>query len=69
MEDESRAESPVLEKRAPTNQCSPMTIILSIIVAIVAIGGSYLWTMSDEEDILEDAGVVTEESSAFDDEF
>ena len=73
MEDESRAESPVLEKkRTLTNHWSPFHIILSIIVVLVAIGGSYLLTMSEEvleaEEIFEEE-VIIEETSAFDDEF
>ena len=73
MEDESRAESPVLEKkRTLTNHCSPFHIILSIIVVLVAIGGSYLLTIS--EDVLEaeevfKEEVIIEETSAFDNEF
>ena len=52
MDDESRAKSPVLEKkRTLTNHCSPFHIILSIIVVLVTIGGSYLLTIS--EDVLE----------------
>ena len=74
MEDESRAESPVLEKkRTLTNHCSPFHIILSIIVVLVAIGGSYLLTMSEEvleaEEVFEEEEVIIEETSAFDDEF
>ena len=66
MEDESRAESPVLEKRAPTNHCSPLHIILSILVALAAIGGSYYLTMSEEA---QEDEVVIDETTAFDDEF
>merc|ERR1719273_1108258 len=66
MEDESRAESPVLEKRAPSNHCSPIHIILSILVALAAIGGSYLMTMSEEA---QEEEVVIDETTAFDDEF
>jgi len=49
MEGESRAESPVLEKRRAHNTCSPFNIILSVIVALAAIGGSYLFTMTNNE--------------------
>jgi len=66
MEDESRAESPVLEKRAPSNHCSPIHIILSILVALAAIGGSYLMTMSEEA---QEDEVIVDETTAFDDEF
>ena len=73
MEDESRAESPVLEKkRTLTNHCSPFHIILSIIVVLVAIGGSYLLTMSEEvleaeEEVFEEEVIIEETASAFDD--
>ena len=66
MEDESRAESPVLEKRAPSNHCSPIHIILSIFVAMAAIFASYLMVMSDEA---QEDEVVVDETTAFDDEF
>ena len=73
MDDESRAKSPVLEKkRTLTNHCSPFHISLLIIVVLVAIGGSYLLTIS--EDVLEaeevfEKEVIIEETSAFDNEF
>lgn len=54
MADESRAESPVLEKRQATNSCSSIHVILSIIVVLMAIGGSYLFTIQEEEPLLED---------------
>lgn len=66
MEDESRAESPVLEKRAPSNHCSPIHIILSILVAMAAIFASYLMVMSDEA---QEDEVVVDETTEFDDEF
>lgn len=53
MADESRAESPVLEKRQATNNCSSIHIILSIIVVLLAIGGSYLFTIQDDEPAIE----------------
>ena len=73
MDDESRAKSPVLEKkRTLTNHCSSFHIILSIIVVLAAIGGSYFLTMSEEviegEEVFEKE-VIIEETSAFDDEF
>ena len=67
MDDESRIKSPVLEKKSSlTNHCSQFHIILSIIVVLAAIGGSYLLTIS--EDALESEEVF-EETSAFDNEF
>jgi len=73
MEDESRAESPVLEKRALTNQyCSPLHFILSILVALAAIGGSYYFTMSEEtqeDEVVIDEPAAFDETAAFDDEF
>ena len=73
MEDESRAESPVLEKkRTLTNHCGSFHMILSIIIVLAAIGGSYFLTMSEEvlegEEVFEEE-VIIEETSAFDDEF
>ena len=71
MEDESRAESPVLEKKR-TNHFSSFHMILSIIVVLAAIGGSYFLTMSKEvlegEEVFKEE-VIIEETSAFDDEF
>ena len=64
MEDESRAESPVLEKRISTNHCSPLHIILSIIVALAAIGATYYLTISESED-----DAVIDDHEPFDDEF
>ncbi len=49
MDDESRAESPVLETKKVSNQCTSLHIILSIIVALLAIGGSYFFTISNED--------------------
>lgn len=46
---ESRAESPVLEKKASESPCSTFQIILSVAVVLLAIGGSYLLTMSEDE--------------------
>ena len=58
MEDgESRAESPVLEKKATESHCSTFHIILSIAVVLLAIGGSYLLTLSvDEPDVATSTG-------------
>ena len=74
MDDESRAKSPVLEKkRTLTNHCSPFHIILSIIVVLVAIGGSYLLTISEDvleaEEVFEEEVIIGETTSAFDNEF
>ena len=78
MEGESRAESPVLEKkRTLANHCSSFHMILSIIVVLAAIGGSFFLTMwrffSEEvlegEDEVFEEEVIIEETSAFDDEF
>ena len=73
MDDESGIKSPVLEKkRTLTNHCSPFHIILSIIVVLAAIGGSYLLTISEDvlesEEVFEEE-VIIEETSAFDGEF
>ena len=73
MDDESRIKSPVLEKkRTLTNHCSPFHIILSIIAVLVAIGGPYLLTISEDvlesEEVFEEE-VIIEETSAFDNEF
>ena len=46
---ESRAESPVLEKKASESPCSTFQIILSVAVVLLAIGGAYLLTMSEDE--------------------
>ena len=67
MEDESRAESPVLEKRTSTNHCSPLHIILSIIVALAAIGATYYLTISESEEPSED--VLIDDHEPFDDDF
>ena len=73
MEGESRVESPVLEKeKTLANHSSPFHIILSIIVVLAAIGGSYFFTMSEEvlegDEVFEEE-VIIEETSAFEDEF
>ena len=60
MESESRVESPVLEKeKTLTNHRSSFHIILSIIVVLTAIGGSYFLKMSEE--VLEGEEVFEEE--------
>jgi hypothetical protein len=43
---ESRAESPVLETRTTQSQCTPFHIVLSVVVALIGIGASYLLTVN-----------------------
>lgn len=47
---ESRAESPALERPGAQSHCSPMHILLSMIVATLAIGASYLLTLATTEE-------------------
>lgn len=54
MEDESRAESPVLERRQVTNSCSSIHIILSIVVVLFAIVASYMFTVETPEEQVEE---------------
>ena len=62
MEDgESRAESPVLEKKATENHCSTFQIILSVAVVLLAIGGSFLFYTSEED--VPECGVTGEDDA------
>lgn len=45
---ESRAESPILEKKAAQSQCSPLQILLSVVIVLLAIAASY-WLTTGEE--------------------
>ena len=68
MEDgESRAESPVLEKKASESHCSTFQIVLSIVVILLAIGGSYLFTMT-EENVEEIVKAPTPEAADFEED-
>lgn len=44
---ESRAESPILEKKAAQSQCSPLQILLSVAIVFLAIAASYWLTSGD----------------------